>query len=56
MVTQIWAVDRFYRLFSVKAHQMTCIYILDQTKVRKIDMMHRASGKYKLMFTLLKKG
>ena len=31
------------------------LYILDQTKVRKIDVMLRATGKYKLMFASMKK-
>ena len=33
-VTQIWTVDGFCRLFfRVKAHQLTCIYMLDQANV-----------------------
>ena len=31
------------------------LYILDQTKVRKIDVMLRATGKYKLTFASMKK-
>ena len=56
MVTQILTVDGFCRLFfRVKAHRLTCIYMLDQTKVRKINVMHRGSGKFKVMFPLLNK-
>ena len=29
--------------------------MLDQTKVRKINVMHRGSGKFKVMFPLLNK-
>ena len=29
--------------------------MLDQTKVRKINMMHRGAGKLKVMFPLLNK-
>ena len=55
-VTQIWTVDGFCRLFfRVKAHWLTCIYMLDQTKVRKINVMRRGSGKFKVMFPLLNK-
>ena len=33
-VTQIWTVDGFCRLFlKVNSHRLTCIYMLDQTKV-----------------------
>ena len=54
--TQIWTVDGFCRLFfRVKAHRLICIYMLDQTKVRKIDMMRRGVGKFKVMFPLLNK-
>ena len=52
-VTQVWTVDGFCRLFfRVKAHRLTYIYMLDQTKVRKINVMRRSSGKFK-MFPLL---
>ena len=55
-VTQIWTVDWFCRLFfRVKAHQLTCIYMLDQIKVRKINVMRRGAGKFKVMFPLLNK-
>ena len=55
-VTQIWTVDGFCRLFfRVKAHWLTCIYMLDQTKVRKINVMRRGAGKFKVMFPLLNK-
>ena len=56
MVTQILTVDGFCRLFfRVKAHRLTGIYMLDQTKVRKINVMRRGAGKFKLMFPLLNK-
>ena len=56
MVTQILTVDGFCRLFfRVKAHRLTCIYMLDQTKVRKINVMRRGAGKFKVMFPLLNK-
>ena len=55
-VTQKWTVDGFCRLFfRVKAHQFICTYVLDQTKVRKINVMRRGSGKFKVMFPLLNK-
>ena len=55
-VTQIWTVGSFYRLFfRLKAHPFTCIYMLDQTKVRKIDVTRRDSGNFKVMFPLLNK-
>ena len=55
-VTQIWTVDGFCRLFfQVKAHRLTCIYMLDQTKIRKITVMRRGAGKFKVMFSLLNK-
>ena len=55
-VMQIWTVDGFCRLFfRVKAHRLICIYMLDQTKVRKINVMCRGAGKFKVMFPLLNK-
>ena len=55
-VTQIWTVGSFYRLFfRIKAHPLTCIYMLDQTKVRKIDVTRRDSGNFKVVFPLLNK-
>ena len=46
-VTQIWTVDGFCRLFfKVKAHRLTCIYMLDQTKIREINVMRRGVGKF----------
>ena len=55
-VTQIWTVGSFYRLFfTLKAHPLTCIYMLDQTKVRKIDVTRRDSGNFKVVFSLLNK-
>ena len=55
-VTQIWTVGSFYRLFfRLKAHPLTCIYMLDQTKVRKIDETRRDSGNFKVVFPLLNK-
>ena len=32
------------------------VYLFDQTKVRKIDVMRKGPGKFKSMFALLKKG
>ena len=53
-VTQIWTVDGFCRLFfKVKAHLLTCIYMLDQTEIRKINVMRRVAAKFKVMFPLL---
>ena len=48
---QIWTVDRFCRLFfKVKAHLLTCIYMLDQTKISKINVMRRDAGKFNVSF------
>ena len=55
---QIWTVDGFCRLFfKVKAHLLTCIYIymLDQTKISKINVMRRDADKFKVMFPFLNK-
>ena len=55
-VTQIWTVGSFYRLFfRLKAHPLTCIYMLDQTKVRKIDVTRRGCGNFRVVFPLLNK-
>ena len=55
-VTQIWTVHGFCRLFfKGKAYRLTCIYMLDQTKIRKINVMLRGAGKFKTMFPLLNK-
>ena len=55
-VKQIWTVDGFcWLFFRVKAHRLTCIHMLDQTKVRKINAMRRGTGKFKVMFSLLNK-
>ena len=56
MVTQIWTVDGFFRLFlRVKAYRLTCIHVLDETKFRKINVIWRGAGKFKVMFPLLNK-
>ena len=53
---QISTVDGFRRLFfKVNAHRLTCIYMLDQTKIRKINMMRRGACKFKIMVPLLNK-
>ena len=50
-VTQIWTVDGFCRLFFwVKAHRLIC-----RSKVKKINVMHRVAGKFKVIFPLLNK-
>ena len=50
-VTQIWTIDGFCRLFfRVKAHRLIC-----RSKVKKINVMHRGAGKFKVMFPLLSK-
>ena len=55
-VMQIWTVDGFcWLFFRVKAHRLTCIHMLDQTKVRIINAMRRGTGKFKVMFSLLSK-
>ena len=55
-VTQIWTVDAFCSsFFRVNAHRLTCMYMLDQTKARKINVMRRGSGKLKVIFPLLNK-
>ena len=55
-VMQIWTVDGFCRLFyRVKAHRLICMHMLDETKVRKINVMRRGAGQFKVMFPLLNK-
>ena len=55
--SQIWTVDGFCMIFfRVKAHWLICIHMLDQAKVRKINvMMRRGAGKFKVMFPLVNK-
>ena len=54
--SQIWTVDGFCMIFfRVKAHRLTCIHMLDQIKLRKINVMRRGAGRCKVMFPLVDK-